>query len=123
METITTPPAGVIVKSDSTSRTPYTSHYKAEVLAAYQRSSLSAPVFAKQCGIKYPTFAAWIAARKAADQTTSRTATPAFLVAEVAACSDAQDGILEVHLPGGAIARAADAEQIRLLATLLRQLA
>lgn len=123
METITTPPAGVIVKSDSTGRTRYTSQYQAEVLAAYQRSSLSAPVFAKQCGIKYPTFAAWIAARKAADQTTSRTATPAFLVAEVATSAECQGGALEVHLPGGAIVRAADAEQIRLLAILLRQLA
>lgn len=37
METITTPPTGVIVKSDSTGRTRYTSQYKAEVLAAYQR--------------------------------------------------------------------------------------
>jgi hypothetical protein len=53
METITTPPTGVIVRSDSAGRTRYTSQYKAEVLAAYQRSSLSAPVFAKQCGIKY----------------------------------------------------------------------
>jgi hypothetical protein len=32
MGTITTPPAGVIVKSDGTGRTRYTSQYKAEVL-------------------------------------------------------------------------------------------
>jgi hypothetical protein len=54
-----------IVKSDRTGRTRYTRQYKQEVLAAFESSSLSAPVFAAQCGIKYPTFAAWIAAGKA----------------------------------------------------------
>jgi hypothetical protein len=54
-----------IVKSDRTGRTRYTRQYKQEILAAFESSSLSAPVFATQCGIKYPTFAAWITASKA----------------------------------------------------------
>lgn len=41
-------------------------------------NSLSAPDFAKQCGIKYPTFAAWIAARKRPEPTPSSDH-PAFL--------------------------------------------
>ena len=113
--------AGTIVKSDQTGRTRYTPEYKRKVLAAFESSSLSAPVFARQCGIKYPTLAAWIGALKRGDQIVARENTPAFLVAEVA--SSASGPALEVRLPGGAIVRASDADQIRLLATLLRQLA
>jgi transposase-like protein len=121
METNIDRAAGVIVKSDHTGRTRYTPEYKLEVLAAFETSSLSAPDFARQCGIKYPTLAAWIGARKRGDQAAPRGNTPAFLVAEVA--SSAHGPALEVHLPGGAVVRASDEEQIRLLAVLLRQLA
>lgn len=121
MENIPDHPAGIIVKSDHSGRTRYTAQYKQEVLAAFESSSLSAPAFARQCGIKYPTFAAWIAARKHDGRQASRDDRPAFLVAEVAA--ETGGPALEVRLPGGAVARATDAEQIRLLAALLRQLA
>lgn len=114
-------PASTIVKSDHTRRTRYTAQYKQEVVAAFESSSLSAPAFARQCGIKYPTFAAWLAARKRCESTPSRHHPPAFLVAELAA--ETATSALEVRLPGGAVARAMDAEQIRLLAALLRQLA
>jgi transposase-like protein len=112
---------GIIIKSDHSGRTRYTAQYKQEVVAAFESSSLSAPVFARQCGIKYPTFAAWIAARKRGPSKPTRKNPPAFLVAEVAAESGGT--ALEVRLPGGALARATDADQIRLLAALLRQLA
>ena len=122
METNIDQAAGIIVKSDRTGRTRYTPEYKREVLAAFQSSSLSAPAFARQCGIKYPTLAAWIGALKHGDRTNSPCGnTPAFLVAEVA--SSANGPALEVKLPCGAIVRASDAEQIRLLAALLRHLA
>jgi hypothetical protein len=112
---------GLIVKSDQTGRTRYTPQYKREVLDAFQSSCLSAPAFAQQCGIKYSTLAAWIGAGKRADRSSSRRDTPAFLVAEVA--SSAGGSALEVQLPSGAIVRASNAEQIRLLAALLRHLA
>lgn len=115
--------AGVIVKSDHTGRTRYTPEYKREVVAAFESSSLRAPIFARQCGIKYPTFAAWIGARKCGDQTAPRGNTPAFLVAEVASSSSVGGSALEVQLPGGAVVRATDSEQVRLLAVLLRHLA
>lgn len=121
METITDQPTGIIVKSDSSGRTRYTASYKQEVLAAFESSSLSAPDFAKQCGIKYPTLAAWIAVHKRSDQTPARANAPAFLIAELATATDGP--ALEVRLPGGAIALASDVEQIRLLVALIRQLA
>jgi transposase-like protein len=121
MSSITDSSAGTIIKSDRSGSTPYTPEYKLEVLAAFETSSLSAPDFARQCGIKYPTFAAWIAARKRDGRQGTRGDGPAFLVAEVSVA--AGGAALEVRLPGGAVVRASDAEQIRLLAVLLRQLA
>ena len=120
MATITDQTSGAIIKSDRSGRTRYTRQYKHEVLEAYESSSLSAPAFAKQCGIKYPTFAAWIAQRKHGEATPDREGS-AFLFAEVS--TGTSGPALEVHLPGGAVARATDADQIHLLAALLRQLA
>lgn len=53
-----------IVKSDRMGRTHYSADYKDKVLAVFATSSLSGPIFTKQCGIKYPTFASWVAKRK-----------------------------------------------------------
>ncbi len=114
------PPVGSIIKSDRTGRTRYTRQYKQEVLDAFESSSLGAPAFARHCGIKYPTFAAWIAARKRAARPES-VAKPAFLLAEVPGAGEAAG--LEVRLPGGAVLRAADSLQVKLLAELLRNLA
>jgi len=72
METNIDQAAGVIVESGQTGRTRYTPEHKCEVLATFESSSLSVPVFARQCGIKYPTLAAWIRVRKRGDQTTPR---------------------------------------------------
>jgi len=120
MSSITAPASGPIVKSDRSGRTRYTAPYKQQVLDAYESSSLSAPAFAKQCGVKYPTFAAWIAVRKRPQHAASA-GRPAFLIAELAATAD--DTALEVRLPGGALTRATGSSQIRLLAELLRHLA
>jgi transposase-like protein len=122
METPIDPPAGPIIKSDRTGRTRYTFEYKQEVLDAFESSSLSAPAFAQQCGIKYPTFAAWLAKRKQGNRRPAKpTEHPSFILAELSAAPD--DEVLEVRLPGGAVARAAGRDQVRLLAELLRHLA
>ena len=124
METPTDPATGTIIKSDRTGRTRYTAQYKREVLDAYESSSLSGPAFAMRCGVKYPTFAAWLAGRRRGSlpgPAKQRSDAPAFLLAEI---GDASSGdALEVRLPGGAVARAAGPAQLRLLAELLRHLA
>jgi len=124
METPTDSAAGTIIKNDRTGRTRYTAQYKREVLDAFESSSLSAPAFAMRCGVKYPTFAAWIAGRRRGSPpgpAAQRSAPPAFLLAEI---GDAPSGdALEVRLPGGAVARAAGPAQLKLLAVLLRHLA
>lgn len=122
METSTDSTTGIIVKSDRTGRTRYSADYKREVLEAFESSSLSAPTFARQCGIKYPTFAAWIAGRnRGGGQASPSSDRPAFLLAELG--SESGGEILEVRLPGGAVARASGPAQLKLLAELLRHLA
>lgn len=119
MSSITDQATGPIIKSDRTGRTRYTAQYKRDVLAAFESSSLSAPDFARQCGVKYPTFAAWVAARKHPERISS-SGQPAFLIAEMPSPSDST--ALEVRLPGGAVARVSGSDQVRLLAELLRHL-
>ncbi len=112
-----------IVKADRTGRTRYTDHYKAEVVEAFAGSGLSGPAFARQCGVKYPTFASWVAKtgrqdapRKEAQQS------GAFIVAQIGQESAVGDGTLEVRLPGGATAVAGTPRQVVLLAELLKAL-
>jgi len=116
------PTTSIIIKSDRTGRTRYTRQYKQEVLAAFDASSLSAPQFAAQCGVKYPTFASWIAAEKRDGKPSATEDRPTFLLAEVAAASDVSPASLEVRLPCGAIVRVPSHEQLPLLVELLRQL-
>jgi len=73
-----------IIKSDRIGRTRYRAQYKAEVLAAFEASGLSGPAFARECGVKYPTFASWVAkARKSkATLEEAKSSTP-FLIAEI----------------------------------------
>jgi transposase len=83
METPTDPSAGPIIKSDRTGRTRYTAEYKREVIDAFEPSGLSGPAFARQCGIKYPTFAAWLTKRRKEGQPSSDPADrPAFVLAD-----------------------------------------
>ena len=111
-----------IVKADRLGRTHYSSEYKTQVLEAFQESSLSGLAFARQCGIKYPTFASWVTQRKRETAPArSGDPVPAFLVAELPGASG--NSVLEVSLPGGSLARIASSSQIPLLAELLKALA
>ena len=110
-----------IIKTDRVGRTRYSSSYKAEVVAAYERSGMSGQAFAEQCGIKYPTFAAWVAkSRKHEREAQSGKSDQQFLIAEFS--GPALDTTLRVELPGGAIAHVASADQAGLLAALLKTL-
>ena len=112
-----------IVKSDRAGRTRYTAKYKSEVVAAFESSSLSGPAFARQCGIKYPTFAAWVAKGRGPDH--PRPSTPPaspFIIAEIGGGISGGSEVLEVRLPGGAIVLAETPRQLVLLAELLKAL-
>jgi len=97
MSSIIDPSTGTIVKSDRIGRTRYIRQYRQQVLAAFESSSLSAPSFAAHCGIKYPTFAAWITAGKRS--TPNRVGDSAtFLTAEVVTAVDGNSPLVLSYL-------------------------
>ena len=111
-----------IIKSDRADRSRYSASYKAEVVAAYERSGMSGQAFAEQCGVKYPTFAAWVAKSRRRDgDAPSGKADQRFVLAEFSGPSS--DTGLRVEFPGGAVAHVVSADQVALLATLLKTLA
>ncbi len=116
-------PATAIIKSDRAGRQRYSPEYRDEVLAAFDSSGMSGPAFARHCGLKYPTFAGWVARRKRGEAGAAPAPARAggFLLAEF---SDAPaDSPLRVKLPGGAAAELASASQAGLLAALIKALA
>lgn len=111
-----------IIKSDRIGRSRYRSEYKAEVIAAYQKSGMSGPGFARQCGIKYSTFASWIAKAKAReDISPPEQSGQSFLIAEIGNPSSSEG--LAVILPGGASTHVTTPDEARLLGILLKALA
>ena len=121
-------PATIIIKSDRTGRARYTQHYKDEVLAGYEASSMSGPAFAEHCGLKYPTFAGWVSKRRREeDQSSTPAGDPGdptkgqFVLAEFGTGPASSE--LRIELPGGASARLSDADQAGLLAALIKALA
>lgn len=117
------PETTVIIKSDRSGRPRYKPAYREEVLDAYEASGMSGPAFARHCGLKYPTFAGWVARRRRGKEggVPNRSRTAGFLLAEFS------DGLAEaplrVTLPGGAAAELGSPSQAALLADLLKALA
>jgi transposase-like protein len=116
-----------LVKSDCLGRRQYGAEYRREAVAAFARSGQSAKGFAGQLGVKYSTFASWVAkARRGLpgrrEEPGSREA-PQFLLAEIGPESAGRTGEVSVSLPGGAVARAGNREEVLLLAELIRALA
>lgn len=112
-----------IIKSDRSGRLRYTQEYRDEVLAAFEASGMSGAAFAEHCGLKYQTFAGWVARRKRENGQTRRTAGKQQFVLAEFDTTPSVSGELRVDLPGGASARLADAGQAELLAALIRSLA
>jgi transposase-like protein len=119
MEPTSETSAHPIVKADRAGRTHYTPEYKAEVLAAFEKSGMSGQAFAAHCGIKYPTFASWRAKARTRSDREDQSG-PSFIVAELSASGKAA---LRVELPGGAHTRIEGEEALPLLVALLKALA
>jgi hypothetical protein len=84
---------------------------RAELLAAFDRSGLSAGDFARQQGIHYTTFCAW---RQRRDQAN---ASPAFVQVELASPAPPSELVIEM---GAARLRLASVAQLPLAARLLQ---
>jgi transposase-like protein len=111
------------IKSGRARRRRYTDQDRAEVVAAFESSSLSASAFARQHGIKYPTFSSWVAKARGRARSRPAACSPGpFIIAEIGEESAAGGETLEVRLPGGATAAAGTSRQVALLAELLKSL-
>lgn len=119
---------GALIRTDSRGRARYDAAFRRRVVEAYEASGMSAMAFARHCGLKYPTLAAWVRkARLQDEQAAARRecGTPRFVVAEVGAGNRAaggRGGSLELEVAPGMVARASDHESVTLLAELVRQL-
>jgi transposase len=106
-------------------RTP---EQRERILDEYERSGLSGPKFAALCGVKYQTFASWLARRKSRRQAHSKrqaqrkAATPVrWLEASVQPAAASTTGLL-LQLPGGVRAQISNEHHIPLAAALVRAL-
>lgn len=113
-----------LVKADRKGRTQYSAQYRQEALAAFARSGQSAMGFAEHLGVKYSTFASWVAKAKGPGEKRPRKATeePKFLLAEVREEGRRATVGVSVNLPGGMVARAGNHEEVLLLAQLIKAL-
>jgi len=124
--------SGQILKTDSLARVRTPPERKRELLEEFERSGLSGCKFAALVGVKYQTFAAWVAKRKREGQVVAPAKAEALAGAKVrwleAVIDQAQaaDGkspaALTLQFAGGARAEVADLKQIQLAAALLRAL-
>jgi len=123
--------SGPILKTDSLARVRTPPERKRELLEEFERSGLSGWQFASLVGIKYQTFAAWVAKRKREGQV----ATPAqaeavgskvrwleAVIDQARAADGKSPAALTLQFAGGARVEVADLKQIPLAAALLRAL-
>jgi hypothetical protein len=114
--------ASSLIKTDAKGRMHRTREQREHILDEYERSGLSGAKFAALCGVKYQTFAAWFARRKAQrnEQLRPKAARQVqwFEVQPTATCAP---GLL-LQLPGGVRAQLTSPEHIALAAALVRAL-
>ena len=104
---------------DSKGRVRTSSEQRRVILAEFERSGLSAARFARQTGLKYPTFAAWVAQYRRTKRPQPKA--PLRLL-EAVVTPPAVEATLLVQLPGGARVELREVRQIPLVAALVRAL-
>ncbi len=117
-----------LIKTDVRGRMQRTPEQRERILDEYERSGLSGPKFAALCGVKYQTFATWLARRKSRRQAAPKhqprrkAATQVrWLEASVQPAAASAHGLL-LELPGGVRAHLSNAGHVSLAAALVRAL-
>ena len=103
---------------DSKGRVRTSREQRCIILAEFERSGLSAARFARQTGLKYPTFAAWVAQSRRTKRSQPK---PPLRLLE-AVVTPAVTATLQVQLPGGARVELRDASHVPLVVALVRAL-
>jgi transposase-like protein len=111
----------VPVTLDSKGRVRASMEQRQIIIAEYERSGVSAAQFARRAGLKYSTFAGWLARyRRSKAQSGSRAVR---LLEAVVEGSSGDKKALVLELPGGARMEIKDAQEAALAGALLRTLA
>jgi hypothetical protein len=117
-----------LIKTDTLGRMHRTPQQREQILDEYERSGLSGAKFAALCGVKYQTFAAWLARRKKRKQLHLQarprrkpSAAVRWLEASVQPAATCASG-LTLQLPGGVRAQLTHQSHIPLAAALVRAL-
>ncbi len=117
-----------LIKTDARGRMQRTPEQRERILDEYERSGLSGPKFAALCGVKYQTFASWLARRKsqrpapAKGQPVRKAASSVrWLEASVQSVAASSKGLL-LQLPGGVRAQICNQGDAVLAAALVRAL-
>jgi hypothetical protein len=121
-------PQPSLIKTDVRGRMQRAPEQREKILDEYERSGLSGPKFAALCGVKYQTFATWLARRKGRRQAPPKrqpqrkAATQVrWLEASVQPAAASTSGLL-LQLPGGVCAQISNEHHIALAAALVRAL-
>lgn len=118
---VTTPAvmAKLPVTLDTQGRVRTSKEQRRLILVEFERSGLSASGFARQVGLKYSTFAAWVQRHRRRKQPGRKT--PVRLLEAVVASAPPGPAVL-VQLPGGARLELREVSQVPLAAALVRAL-
>ena len=116
-----------ILRTDSRQRVWVSRERREAILEEFDKSGASAMRFAAYVGIKYSTFANWVARRKQKAGTAGgmRCSEPKWLEAIVDESNSKaapKSSTLRVQLPGGAYVDVGTVEQVKLAAQLLASL-
>lgn len=113
-----------ILKRDDLGRVQSTAESRAEAVAEYQRSGLSATAFAKMAGIAPNTFWNWLHAQGLTQKRPRALAGASKPVRfmQVTPQPVSSTMALQVRLPGGVVIEVADAAQVVLTARLIEAL-
>jgi hypothetical protein len=117
-----------ILRADGLGRVRVPRERQEQLLDEFERSGLSGAKFAALCGVKYPSFAGWVARRKRGRAAGAGGAASAadgelrWLEAVIGSNDCDRQGVLRLHFPGGGCAEICDARQAALAAELLRAL-
>ncbi len=116
-----------ILKRDARGRVCSTAEARAEAVAEFRRSGLSASAFTKMAGISKNTFWSWLQghglAQKRGPSLSKSSSHPPVRFVQVTAQEAAPAAALLVCLPGGATVEVADELQAVLAARLVQSLA
>jgi hypothetical protein len=109
------------IKTDQAGRLRLGDAHKAALLDTFESSGLSGIQFAKQHGLRYPTFISWVRKRKELSKV-KLTPSSAFLEIDLSRASNSTKNPLMISLGNGVSMELSESSQVSLAVELLKTL-